>query len=100
MKFVGRAMYFCMGVHTVKIVGKPVDASEAPLLVCAPHTSFFDTVALFVGPVLLTGVSRIENGQAPLFGSTYIGWRLFYIVVFSILLHFLVLHVLLIILHL
>lgn len=66
----GRLYFFFFGFHWVDIKGKRVTAEEAPILVMAPHSSFFDVFAVFLSR-LPCGVSRIENSRPPLFGSTY-----------------------------
>lgn len=64
-------MFKLTGWWNPKINGKLADRSEAPILVMAPHSSFFDTL-----PVLLTGtvpalVAKKDAKKAPIFGSTY-----------------------------
>jgi lysophosphatidylcholine acyltransferase/lyso-PAF acetyltransferase len=70
-KFVGllgRAYLFCIGVHYVKQTGRQCSKDEAPVLVVAPHSSFFDALAIFC-----TGfsyfVNREENKSIPLIGK-------------------------------
>ncbi|XP_068116933.1 lysophosphatidylcholine acyltransferase 2 isoform X3 [Hyperolius riggenbachi] len=56
-----------MGFH-VRIIGKPASFNEAPIFVVAPHSSFFDAIAVITSgmPSIL---SRIENLSVPIFGS-------------------------------
>ncbi|XP_066290318.1 lysophosphatidylcholine acyltransferase 2-like isoform X2 [Branchiostoma lanceolatum] len=65
----GRTMYFFMGFHYIKIRGKPAPSSEAPLMTCAPHSTYFDIITIFVGEGLASGVSRKENSAIPLIGA-------------------------------
>ncbi|XP_067905577.1 lysophosphatidylcholine acyltransferase 2 isoform X1 [Heterodontus francisci] len=67
LKSLGRAFYFCMGFMKIKVKGKKADASEAPILVVAPHSSFFDAVVNIVAEIPSV-VSRAENADIPLFG--------------------------------
>ncbi|CAH2324767.1 general transcription factor II-I repeat domain-containing 2A-like [Pelobates cultripes] len=64
--FFGRLLYFCMGFH-VRIQGNPASAMQAPILVVAPHSSFFDGVAVIASGMPST-VSREENVTVPIFG--------------------------------
>ncbi|XP_063294744.1 lysophosphatidylcholine acyltransferase 2 isoform X2 [Pelobates fuscus] len=64
--FFGRLLYFCMGFH-VRIQGNPARAMQAPILVVAPHSSFFDGVAVIASRMPST-VSREENVTVPIFG--------------------------------
>ncbi|XP_033626356.1 lysophosphatidylcholine acyltransferase 2-like isoform X1 [Asterias rubens] len=63
----GRIHVFLLGFHRIKVKGRQASPSEAHILVIAPHTSFFDPSVVFVGHQVLSGVSRIENRQTPLF---------------------------------
>ncbi|KFZ66237.1 Lysophosphatidylcholine acyltransferase 2, partial [Antrostomus carolinensis] len=62
-----RTLFFVMGFH-VKVKGKIANLLEAPILVVAPHSSFFDAIVS-----ALTGmpsiVSRAENLSTPVFGT-------------------------------
>ncbi|NXW40274.1 PCAT2 acyltransferase, partial [Nyctiprogne leucopyga] len=62
-----RISFFVMGFH-VKVKGKIASLLEAPILVAAPHSSFFDAIIC-----ALTGmpsiVSRAENLSTPIFGT-------------------------------
>ncbi len=66
----GRAYFFCFGFQWVNEKGKRAETEDAPVFVVAPHSTFFDVLAAFMCG-LPSGVSRIENGRAPLFGSMY-----------------------------
>ncbi|NXM08224.1 PCAT2 acyltransferase, partial [Tyrannus savana] len=62
-----RTAFFVMGFQ-VKVKGKVASLSEAPIIVAAPHSSFFDAIVC-----ALTGmpsiVSRAENLSTPVFGT-------------------------------
>uniref|UniRef100_A0A8C5X4H6 Lysophosphatidylcholine acyltransferase 2 n=1 Tax=Malurus cyaneus samueli TaxID=2593467 RepID=A0A8C5X4H6_9PASS len=64
---VTRTGYMLMGFQ-VKVKGKVASLTEAPILVAAPHSSFFDAIVC-----ALTGmpsiVSREENLKTPVFGT-------------------------------
>lgn len=58
-----------MSIHCIKTKGKPAPAKEAPIIVCAPHSSFFDPLA-----VAITRASYIGNEESkkmPIFGSKF-----------------------------
>lgn len=67
-----RTLFFVMGFQ-VKVKGKVASLLEAPIIVAAPHSSFFDAIIS-----ALTGmpsvVSRAENLSTPVFGSKYL-WK-------------------------
>lgn len=64
----GRAVFFCVGFHWVKVKGRKVDVKEAPILVVAPHSSFLDMVIMFPAGVPAV-VSRSENINLPVIGG-------------------------------
>ncbi|XP_076849412.1 lysophosphatidylcholine acyltransferase 2 [Brachyhypopomus gauderio] len=66
MVFLGRVYFLGMGFRVV-VKGKQATGSEAPILVVAPHSSFFDAIACIVAG-LPSIVSRSESLAAPLFG--------------------------------
>ena len=63
-----RSAFAAVGFHYVRIRGKRASRKEAPILVAAPHTSFFDTF-----PVTVLGapstVSASSYADAPIVGS-------------------------------
>ena len=65
--FLGRMSLQICGV-SVTVVGKMANAEEAPILVAAPHSGYFDAFVLFWAktPYL---VSREENRKLPLLGK-------------------------------
>ncbi|XP_019629196.1 PREDICTED: lysophosphatidylcholine acyltransferase 2-like [Branchiostoma belcheri] len=69
LALMGRIMFFFMGFHNIKIRGKPAPSSEAPLMTCAPHSTYFDIITIFIGEGLASGVSRKENSTIPLIGA-------------------------------
>ncbi|XP_032892205.1 lysophosphatidylcholine acyltransferase 2 [Amblyraja radiata] len=68
LKVVGRAFYFCVGFIQIKVKGKRAEATEAPILVVAPHSTFFDAIVNIVADIPSI-VSRAENADVPLIGS-------------------------------
>ncbi|XP_075433080.1 lysophosphatidylcholine acyltransferase 2 isoform X1 [Ascaphus truei] len=66
ISFLGRLFFFSMGFH-VQVKGNLASPSVAPLLVAAPHSSFFDGIAVIVSGMPST-VSREENVAVPIFG--------------------------------
>lgn len=63
-----RAVFFFMGFLWVRVKGRRADLKEAPVLVVAPHSSFFDMLVLFPTQ-LATVVSRSENTKLPVIGG-------------------------------
>ena len=65
-------LFFC-GVNKVNVKGKLAkNSKEAPVVVVAPHSSHLDGFVLSGLHTAFSAVSRIENMQAPLFGSKLI----------------------------
>lgn len=55
----------------VTIKGKIATPKEAPILVCAPHSSFFDALSVLIsGPSSVVG--KVEAGDIPFYGSKYL----------------------------
>ena len=57
-----RAVFFCMGFHTIKISGVKSSKEKAPILVCAPHATIVDAIAVFASgsvPVAKQGVAKM-----------------------------------------
>lgn len=55
----------------MKVKGKLASKEEAPILIGAPHSSFFDALAVLLsGPASVVG--KIEAGEIPLYGSRFI----------------------------
>ncbi|XP_053555543.1 lysophosphatidylcholine acyltransferase 2 isoform X2 [Bombina bombina] len=66
MSFFGRLLFLAMGFH-VRVKGSPANPSEAPIFVVAPHSTFFDGIAVIVSGMPST-VTRAENVEVPIFG--------------------------------
>lgn len=64
---IGRALSFSLGFHYVKTNGKRADKSVAPIIVAAPHSTFFDIFLAFTMDIPCA-VSRIENAHIPILG--------------------------------
>ena len=62
-----RIMYICLG-FIVRIKGEQASSKDAPILVVAPHSSFFDSL-----PVVLMGapsvVAKAETTSIPFWGA-------------------------------
>lgn len=71
MALSGQLMTRCYGFHVMSVKGRLATRKEAPIVVVAPHASFFDGLAVYWSKVPGI-VSRIENLDVPLFGSTLI----------------------------
>ncbi|XP_060555459.1 lysophosphatidylcholine acyltransferase 2-like isoform X3 [Ruditapes philippinarum] len=56
-------MTFCIGFQNMKIKGKRVTSSDAPVICGAPHSSFFDVLTAFYCLELPSFVSRAENNE-------------------------------------
>ncbi|XP_072024236.1 lysophosphatidylcholine acyltransferase 2-like isoform X3 [Amphiura filiformis] len=66
--FLGRLQFFLFGFHWVRTKGTQASVDEAPILVVAPHTSFFDPIIGFMTG-LPGSLNRIENSKWPIFGT-------------------------------
>jgi len=66
--FLGRRCTNAAGLHPVVVKGRRATPAEAPILVAAPHSTFFDGLAVFWsgGPYM---VSREENRKIPFMGK-------------------------------
>jgi len=67
MCYILRFMFFCCGFN-VKIIGKRASPDEAPILAVAPHSTFFDALAVCVmgAPSV---VAKAETSSIPFWGS-------------------------------
>lgn len=65
--YILRFMFFCCGFN-VKTVGKQASAAEAPILCVAPHSTFFDALAVAVmgAPSV---VAKADTSSIPFWGS-------------------------------
>lgn len=69
-------MFFFGSAHWIKVKGKLAPAKEAPILVCGPHTSFYDSLAVLIsGPSSVVG--KIEASHIPFYGSKFPSLHLF-----------------------
>nr|XP_033797322.1 lysophosphatidylcholine acyltransferase 2 isoform X3 [Geotrypetes seraphini] len=66
VSFLAQTLMFSMG-FLIKVKGRCASCLEAPILVTAPHSSFFDVAACIVAGLPST-VSRIENTYIPILG--------------------------------
>ncbi|KAJ0054850.1 hypothetical protein NL108_006281, partial [Boleophthalmus pectinirostris] len=62
-----RAMWFFCGFHWVKVKGQKADPSEAPILVMAPHSAYFDAIP--VSENLCTFVTKEMGREVPIWKS-------------------------------
>ncbi|KAK3086372.1 hypothetical protein FSP39_017489 [Pinctada imbricata] len=69
MAFLGRSIGRAAGFHIVKVVGNPRPSSEVPVVVVAPHSSYFDAFSFFFCASIPSTLSREENSGIPLIGS-------------------------------
>jgi lysophosphatidylcholine acyltransferase / lyso-PAF acetyltransferase len=61
-------MFFIGSANWVKVKGTIASSKDAPILVGAPHSTFFDALAVLVsGPASVVG--KVEAGEIPFFGS-------------------------------
>ncbi|KAF2354750.1 hypothetical protein FHG87_014496 [Trinorchestia longiramus] len=68
MGFSGRLMMRGYGFHILSVKGTQASETDAPVLVVAPHSSFFDGLACYWSKVPCL-VSRFENSYIPCFGK-------------------------------
>lgn len=65
-----RGIYFVGSFHNIKITGKRATSKEAPILTLAPHSSFFDSIAvILLGPPSV--LAKAETASLPFFGSKF-----------------------------
>lgn len=61
---------FPVGGFRLKVTGRRCNRSEAPIIVLAPHSSFFDALTM----VYMNGPSIVAKGETaliPFFGSMF-----------------------------
>lgn len=75
----GRAICFFYGFQNVKVKGEPVGSDVAPMLVCAPHSTFMDAFVIFYCSTLPSSLSRKENSALPILGCRYIVHLIIYV---------------------
>lgn len=66
-----RAMFFVGGFHRISVKGRAASADEAPILATAPHSSYFDVLAI-VYFQLTTVVAKSSAARVLLFGSMFV----------------------------
>ena len=66
--WLGRMCFRSAGFLSVKVTGEPADPSDAPILVAAPHSTFFDGFVVFWNDMPYI-VSREENRKLPFLGA-------------------------------
>lgn len=63
-------MFTAGSANWITVKGKRVTSKEAPIIVGAPHTSFFDAlVVLTSGPATVVG--KVEAAEIPFYGSEF-----------------------------
>ncbi|KAL8603123.1 hypothetical protein ACOMHN_059295 [Nucella lapillus] len=66
--FLSRAVFFVGGFNWISVRGVRASAKDAPILVVAPHSTFFDSLALvYMG--LTSVVAKEESQNIPCFGK-------------------------------
>ncbi|XP_057683979.1 lysophosphatidylcholine acyltransferase 1 isoform X2 [Corythoichthys intestinalis] len=62
-----RVMWFCGGFHWIKVKGERAAPSEAPIIIVAPHSSYFDAIP--VTCTMCSIVAKLESGSIPVWGT-------------------------------
>ncbi|KAG8437778.1 hypothetical protein GDO86_008472 [Hymenochirus boettgeri] len=62
----GYLLFLCMGFN-IRVEGKPAPPADAPIFLAAPHSSFFDAIAV-IASGMPSSVSKAENISVPIFG--------------------------------
>uniref|UniRef100_A0A5K3EIH8 PlsC domain-containing protein n=2 Tax=Mesocestoides corti TaxID=53468 RepID=A0A5K3EIH8_MESCO len=63
--FCGRMLFFCGGFVWVRLKGKRASCEEAPILVLAPHSSFYDAL-VFLSLGMPSVVGKTETALSPI----------------------------------
>ncbi|XP_074838578.1 lysophospholipid acyltransferase LPCAT4 [Carettochelys insculpta] len=66
--FLSRLMFFLLGFMRIRVRGQQASRLDAPILVAAPHSTFFDPIVLLLCDIP-TVVSRTENLHVPVIGA-------------------------------
>lgn len=69
--YLTRATMFLFGFYWIETVGKPCSTEEARIVVCAPHSTVFDTLYLVYAYNFPTSISKAENKDLPLAGVAF-----------------------------
>ena len=73
LRLIGRLHFFMCGVVDIRVTGEAQALNnDVPILVIAPHTSYFDAVIMFALREIPSHLGRIENSRIPAIGSTYL----------------------------
>lgn len=66
--FTMRSLFVAGTFHYIKIKGQRASPRDAPIIIAAPHTSFYDSILVIVsGPSAV--VAKAESGELTFFGS-------------------------------
>lgn len=68
--FCTRCVFVSAGFPWVTVRGRPASAVDAPVLVVAPHSSYFDVLVVIVMSAPSV-VAKVETSRTAFFGSTY-----------------------------
>ena len=59
-------------VRSILLLGVPqAESDSAPILVCGPHTTWWDAETIVLAAQCPGGVSRTESAQVPVLGRMY-----------------------------
>lgn len=79
-----RGMFLMGTFHYIKTKGQRANPKDAPVLIGAPHTSFYDAVIVICsGPSAV--VAKAESGELAFFGSTEKYFDLLFLILFYLL---------------
>ncbi|XP_077605517.1 lysophosphatidylcholine acyltransferase 1 [Crocuta crocuta] len=67
LKAIMRTMWFAGGFHWVVVKGRQAPPSEAPILTLAPHSSYFDAIAVTM--TMSSIVMKAESRNIPIWGT-------------------------------
>nr|XP_033785557.1 lysophosphatidylcholine acyltransferase 1 isoform X2 [Geotrypetes seraphini] len=67
IKVILRAMWFACGFHWITVKGRQALPAEAPILILAPHSSFFDAIPVTMS--MSSVVIKEESRSVPLWGT-------------------------------
>ena len=66
-----RTWLFILGFYHIPFKGQMAKPEDAPVLVMAPHSSFFDGLIPLIFPRPFTAVTKLENRGVPLIGGEW-----------------------------
>lgn len=64
-------LYFFGSFYRVKVTGRQASAKEAPILVLAPHSSFFDSISVVLNFGPPSVLAKAETASLPILGSKF-----------------------------